>query len=250
MKNSRLGILPIVSLLLIVVIFVVLGYPFFPIWRHKADNGAQAYGAFLSYVATAATVLVTLIYVYFTRESLKEAQHANKLQAEQWSQRVTIKPKFWLLAKGLAVHEFPFASNGERIFPPCHYDAFEMVIWNYSEQSFLVHAIELDIHTNSGRRTRVRDVNAVVRPHDTIKIDISSEIFNLICDTAAPMAKVLVDSLLPSPFSLISAIRYTDWQTVNNLSALLINIVRTESGRDSTASKVSIAIERRFQEGL
>jgi len=198
---------PVVIFVVIVVFLVILGYSFFSIWTHKGDAGGQAYGAFLAYVATSISVLVTLVYVYLTREALKTAQQANEEQRREWEQRVNVTLKFWIPI----TQPSPTDTKPLHLMPNVRYPRFSCVIWNYSEQSVLIHWIEItDIHSAVEENCILKPVEQVIQQHQTLEIDIEWELFRFLCNPEAftpQMLRLEKDSKI-----LKINIRYSDWR--------------------------------------
>jgi len=222
------------------------------LWKTHDDKAAQTEGVLLSFLVSGVSALITLGFIYLTRRSLEAAQDAiglqqqsldaterlielerdslkavkdaTSLEREKWSKQVSVEPRFWLSPAGKTVHNFPLI--GPQHHGPVPYDAYELVIWNYSEQSFLVHSAEFVVQFLDGPKIQVVQIGKVVQPHRTLEVNVAANIFALIFKghTASPYQ--LRQNLPVGQFTLISSIRYTDWQATNKKADDLFCVVQ------------------------
>lgn len=166
--SKRSFVWPAVIFSGIVVLLFVLGYSFFPVWR-KGDNGAEAYGAFLSYAATSIALLVTLVYVFLTLETLKTAHESIALQREQWAQHLRADPQFWLIERAQPRTNPKLLTHGMGAVVSYRH-ILDLYIWNSAEQSFRITAVEITAQGTSSPII-VRTQGFVVKGQSLEKID-------------------------------------------------------------------------------
>lgn len=238
MRDTKRRILPVCFFALIIVIFLALGYSFFPIWRGKGNNDAQAYAAFLSYVATATTVLVTLIYVYFTRESLLAAKSAVDLQREQWQRSTATEPRFWIEKKRIE-GSFALGQTSTGALDEFRFEDFDCVIWNYSDKSILVSRINLT--PTDGEDSRHIAVQQVVRPHTVERFRIGLDLLQLyVPDITSSSRGVLEAYIVLSAYAsqlgqknILLSLDYSDWMHRDTKSETLDFSIRKATQEES-----------------
>ena len=186
--------------LLFIVLFGILGTTLFVgIW-HKGDEKAEAFSGLLAFVAATFSSNVTIIYVYLTNASLRKAQASISLQQEQleqmkasvdlqrreWEQKVRVFPQFWITTAGRMGWFMPDPQdpNSIRAVPLRFCKGFELKVWNYSEQSFLVESILMqrsDVAMVPNQQTNY--LQMVVKPHSVEVTDVSVSIMRILTQT-------------------------------------------------------------------
>lgn len=186
-------------------------YDFIHRWRMRGDTFAQAEGGLLTFIAACCSVLITLIYVYYTRRSLEAAEEATALQREQWEQRISVKPMFWLELEenGLFYLGDPEPAR-QREFINCQ--QFFITAWNRGEQSILL--TEVTVHLHGGRRSIV-PLRSVIEPNAVSAIDVTRAIVNALCVQGAETVQEFVKKMDRSQYGLTITTSYSDWRGDN-----------------------------------
>lgn len=208
----------VIGLGIVCLMLFGLGCSFFPVWRHKHEDGAEAYGAFLQFVAASLSTIITLIYVYYTRKALTEAQRANRRQWKEWQQKVTVKPKFWIAYQGSRNWHLTVPGTN-RLNDLGVYLGFVCVVWNYSEQSVLIESIRVervDVPIGALDLTAIRKV---LKPHTDESFDITGQVMSQLSKMSQMnLVAGTLDSEPDESGQFRISLTYTDWQHSEALS--------------------------------
>ena len=221
--------LAFVVALAIICALGIFGWVFFlHIWR-MGDEKAEAFSGLLAFFAAIVSSMVTVIYVYLTNASLLKAQASITLQQEEleqmkasvelqrreWEQKVRVLPQFWVAAEGEGKYSMPDPQypGTNRVQPLRFSKRFNVVVWNYSEQSFLIESIRVQ-RSEAGMppNQQMKDINLVVKPHSVEKVDMSLQVLRLLTQTSTQgnVATVLMKDLDKNARIFIRMV-FSDW---------------------------------------
>jgi hypothetical protein len=215
-----------------VVIFGAVGsIAYFRVWQH-GDEKAQAFSGLLAFVAAIVSSIVTIFYVYLTNASLRKAQasidlqqgqldqmrSSVELQRKEWEQKVRVFPQFWITSEGERNWHVRNPSRPS-LDGALHFrKGFVVYVWNYSEQSFLIDSIRIqraDVVMRESQRTV--DEQVVVKPHSVEKLDVSTEIMQLLTQTLdGNKPKSAVTGLISGKAVIFVRLTYNDWSQKHN----------------------------------
>lgn len=207
-KPSRDPLWLFVSIAVVVLVGVAYAMSdFIYRWHKRGDAFAQAEGSLLVFIAAAISVLVTLAFIYLTRRAVEAAQQANDEQRKEWEQRVNVTPKFWIPVTQPDLAD----SKPLQYMSNLRYPRISCVIWNYSEQSVLIHWIQItDINSTREQNCIFKPMEQVIQPHQTIETDIEWELFRFLCNPDAAILSML--HLGKASKILKINIHYSDWR--------------------------------------
>jgi hypothetical protein len=229
-----------ISLLVVIASFGLVGVVCYVVVWRGGDEKAQALSGLLAFIASVLSALATIFYVFLTnlalvetqesislqQKQLDQAREAVELQRREWEQKVRVFPQFWLEADGTGNTAWykrdPQYPAGNRIIPLQMRDGFNLRIWNYSEQSFLVESIHLQrADLAMVPNQHVLDLNLVVRPHSVEAVSVSSHIMRLLTQTVvmAPPDNVMEKDLDRQARIFVRLI-FSDWSQKQALTEI------------------------------
>ena len=175
-------------------------------WHSRGDSFAQAEGNLLTFIAAGFFVMVTLIYIAYTRRSLETAEAAIQLQREQWEHIVKVRPRIRLI-EGINGHLWYIEkSEMSQVEEIGRFPEVGCVVWNYGQQSLL----EDIIVSREDRVEFVEDSCRMIKPNTEETFDISRAIGILLAPPASEGRNVL-QNLPDANTKLKLIVCYTDW---------------------------------------
>jgi hypothetical protein len=195
----------------VILCALVIGvFDFIHRWHVRGDAFAQAEGNLLTFIAAGCSVLVTLIYIFYTRRSLETAEAAIQLQREQWDHIVRVKPQIRLI-EGIDGRLW-YVENSEKGQNELigRFPEITCVIWNHGQQSLFVEEIRVSREDWDNARILVEDSCKMLKPHTEETFDISRAVGELLAPLADPRSNVL-RALPDIKTKLNLVVHYTDW---------------------------------------
>ncbi|WP_058187172.1 hypothetical protein [Terracidiphilus gabretensis] len=201
---------------------------FWHVWQN-GDGKAAAFAGWLSFIAAAISSSITIVYVFFTYTSLRKAQQTIDLQQEQlkqmkaslslqqqqWEQKTSVVPQFWIETFDEARwhRRHPDFPNTNQLIPLQFGRRFQIAVWNYSEQSFLVETVGLQrADVAMVPNQHFDSLHAVIKPHSVETIDVSNSIMLLLTQSMnSGDVKGLFDKDLDQTAKILARLTYTDW---------------------------------------
>jgi hypothetical protein len=209
------------------------------LWHVWGDKAAETEGVLLSFIASGATALTTLAFIYLTRrsleaaqdaislqrdsldatrqlisverDSLQAAQDATNLEREKWARQLDVQPRFWLQrseneegwVRVNYVSDVP-GHNPYGSIPPV-----KCYVWNPNQQSFRVISIKMWSSANRTISAELEVPCTVVAPNSVVPIDITAKLPRILFRDVrnGPYRR----EALVNPYEQITVVLVFDW---------------------------------------